>query len=126
MCDIDHFKAINDHLGHRGGDVVLSEVARRLLASIRAEDLLGRWGGDEFIVVCPFTSAAGATVLAERLRSMVGERQETVAGAGDIPVTISVGYGSSDGEDPGDLVHRADAALFAAKAAGPNRSEPAP
>jgi diguanylate cyclase (GGDEF)-like protein len=121
MLDADHFKSINDQLGHQAGDEALIGLVGRLRQRLRREDLLGRWGGEEFMVVAPDTDAAGAAALAEALREQVGGRP-IHAGGQDIPLTISVGYTTWDGDQPADLVRRADRALYEAKNAGRNRT----
>jgi diguanylate cyclase (GGDEF)-like protein len=112
LADIDNFKRVNDRRGHAAGDAVLLEVARTLAQSVRAEDEVGRWGGEEFIVVAPHTDAAAATTLAERLRRAVSETTE---------VTISIGGAATCTPDC-DPFEVADANLYAAKAAGRDRS----
>jgi diguanylate cyclase (GGDEF)-like protein len=122
IVDIDHFKTVNDTHGHRGGDAVLRAVAARAANSIRANDILGRWGGEEFVVVATHTPRDGLTVLAERLRHAVG-RTPIVIGAQTITATVSVGgtvAQPADGVE--DLVARADAALYVAKNTGRDRS----
>lgn len=120
VIDVDHFKQVNDTLGHAGGDEVLIEVARRLEATVRSEDLVGRWGGEEFIVLAPYTDVSAAAALGERLRAAVGGTP--VIGDGrELTVTISIGATAGDGDD--DLVVQADRHLYAAKAAGRDRVE---
>jgi two-component system cell cycle response regulator len=115
MVDLDNFKAINDEHGHAVGDEVLIAAVRAMRAHLRAEDQLGRLGGEEFLVVLPETHARAAARVAEKLR---GE----VAGApGPVPVTCSVGVATWDGEAPEVLLRRADEALYAAKDAGRDR-----
>jgi two-component system cell cycle response regulator len=113
MVDLDKFKAVNDRYGHEVGDDVLVAAAAALQRSLRAEDVLGRLGGEEFLALLPDTDAAAAARAAERLRA-------AVAGADlPAPVTASVGWAVLlDDEDPRALVQRADTALYAAKAAG--------
>lgn len=118
LCDIDHFKQINDHLGHSGGDRVLVEVARLLRAHVRGADIVGRWGGEEFIVVMHMTDVEGALTVAERMRVAV-EQSPVVAGRS---VTVSIGVSTYEPGDTFDsLLHRADDALYRAKRAGRNR-----
>jgi two-component system cell cycle response regulator len=119
MVDVDHFKNVNDTLGHDGGDRVLRAVASRVTAACRTEDIAGRWGGEEFLVVAPFTDADGVAELGERIRSIVAA--EPVATDGNsVHVTVSVGAASGH-DDIDALVREADAALYAAKAAGRDR-----
>lgn len=124
LLDIDHFKSINDTVGHAGGDVVLREVAARVRDSVRREDIPGRWGGEEFLVLLPFLTADGARALGERLRIAVAEKPVDIGDGQQVPVTASLGgaAGVDDG-GPEELVRRADAALYAAKNAGRNRVE---
>jgi diguanylate cyclase (GGDEF)-like protein len=122
LMDIDRFKQVNDTFGHAAGDAVLSQIANRLASCIRAEDILGRWGGEEFIVICPFTGLEGARALAERMRSCVSATP-IVAPAATVTVTISAGCAAGLGTDPDGLVRAADRALYAAKAAGRDRVE---
>ena len=126
MIDVDHFKSINDRFGHDVGDVVLREVAVRLAGACRAEDVVGRWGGEEFLVVAPATDEGGGRALAERVRAAVaGEPIDLTSLEDPIPVTVSIGTagGSNDVED---LLRRADGALYAAKSEGRNRVSSTP
>jgi two-component system cell cycle response regulator len=119
MVDLDGFKAVNDRHGHDAGDAVLVAAAEALQRALRAEDLLGRLGGEEFLAVLPDTAAGPAAVAAERLRKAVAD----AGGAGGLPsVTASVGWAALlPGEGPDDLVRRADDALYAAKQEGRDR-----
>ena len=120
LLDVDHFKSVNDAHGHQVGDLVLVAVAKLLQNSIREIDVVGRWGGEEFLVVCRETELAGAKVLAEKLR-------ECMAGF-DFPVvhtkTCSFGVATiRPGEPVDSLIARADSALYRAKSNGLNRVE---
>src|SRR3954447_10457607 len=115
VLDLDHFKAINDSHGHKTGDEVLIAAAHAMGTHMRAEDQLGRLGGEEFLVLSPGTGAAAAAHVAEKLRDAVSEAP------GPVPVTASIGLATWDGETPEDLLHRADEALYAAKSAGRDR-----
>ena len=115
FVDIDHFKAINDEHGHAAGDAVLVGAVRAMRAHLRAEDQLGRLGGEEFLVVLPDTPDDAATRVAEKLR------EEVAAAPGPVPVTCSIGVATWDGETPELLLRRADEALYAAKDAGRDR-----
>lgn len=118
LLDIDHFKRINDEHGHAVGDAVLRDVADRVRATIRQNDALVRWGGEEFLVVLPETHAEGARVAAERIRAVVGREP---AGPG-VPATLSGGVSTaSAGDDQDSLVQRADEHLYRAKHAGRDR-----
>lgn len=125
MLDIDHFKQVNDGYGHQAGDMVLRGVAQILQSRLRAQDQIGRFGGEEFLVILPDTSLEGAQTLAEALRQAV-EATPTQWGAHSIAVTISIGVrgGAVTGGDTADkLVGAADAALYRAKQNGRNRVE---
>jgi diguanylate cyclase (GGDEF)-like protein len=120
MLDIDHFKRLNDSFGHPAGDEVLRSVAQRLQSELRAGSSLGRWGGEEFIVIAPQTDLRGAQQLGERLRHAVSS-EPTLE---EHPITISVGIGVyRPGDSPETLVSRADQALYRAKQGGRNRTE---
>ena len=118
MLDIDHFKLINDVEGHPAGDRVLQEFARRLEAATRVGDVVGRWGGEEFIVIAPQTDMDGALQLGERIRAAVAdEGMET----GDHRVSVTVSIGCVVGLDAAELIDHADAALYRSKSEGRNR-----
>jgi two-component system, cell cycle response regulator len=122
LCDVDHFKNVNDRFGHNLGDEVLVHVASALQASLRQVDLVGRWGGEEFLVILPETDLAGARIVGERLRKAV----ESIPPFKDGPesVTCSVGVAVFEGEtSTAAFVDRADQALYRAKRAGRNRCE---
>lgn len=118
LLDVDRFKQINDNYGHPIGDQVLQLVAQTLRAGIRRTDTLGRWGGEEFMLICPQTDLAGALTLADNLRQTLA-----TTAAPEIPrVTASFGVASHHANDrPEDLVGRADSALYRAKHAGRNQ-----
>lgn len=117
MIDVDHFKKINDELGHLNGDHVLRAVAALLDQAVRETDTVARYGGEEFVVVLPHTDLDGATIFCERMRQRVAQQS-----LGGVTVTISVGLASSlEGEDAAGLLSRADAALYLAKRSGRNR-----
>jgi diguanylate cyclase (GGDEF)-like protein/PAS domain S-box-containing protein len=123
FIDLDHFKRVNDSLGHSAGDELLVSVARRLSAAVRDVDTAGRFGGDEFVIVCPeVEGAAGALVVAERIRAEL-ERPFCVRGT-EVFVGASVGVVVADGDaDPGTLLKHADIAAYRAKERGRNRAE---
>lgn len=127
LVDVDHFKQVNDRHGHEAGDLVLQAVASTLGAALRIGDVLGRWGGEEFLVLAPHTDLAGAGVLAERLRKHVAA---LVVQTPDGPVPVTVSIGGATATAPGvaaDVVLRtADEQLYAAKEAGRNRSSVRP
>ena len=115
MVDLDHFKAVNDNHGHAIGDRVLVAAGESLQRALRAEDVLGRLGGEEFLALLPDTDEEAAVRAAERLRVAVADA------GGPVHVTASVGWAVlRGGEAPDDLVRRADNALYEAKAAGRN------
>jgi diguanylate cyclase (GGDEF)-like protein len=124
MMDLDHFKAVNDSLGHQGGDRILAEVGRRLSEAGRAVDWLGRYGGEEFLAILAGSDADGARQAAERFRSAVGSLPVD-SGRAVRSVTISAGIAAYDGgaEWPTveTLIGAADAALYRAKAEGRNQ-----
>ena len=126
LVDIDHFKHVNDEHGHAAGDLVICEVARRISHAVRAEDLVVRWGGEEFLVFAPAVSPAQLTLLAERILSSVGA--EPVASTQLLRITVSVGFAHFP-LAPAKLplhwqqaVNWADMALYMAKARGRNRA----
>jgi two-component system, cell cycle response regulator len=126
MADLDHFKQINDGYGHQVGDTVLREVAQRMLASVRNYDFVGRYGGEEFLIVLSKCTPTELAITGERMRAHVsGKPVDT--DAGPISVTVSIGLVSgraagvlSTGED---LLWAADTALYCAKTKGRNRVE---
>ena len=121
MLDLDAFKSVNDRYGHLMGDQLLRRVAEMLTDEMRDMDAVGRYGGEEFIIVMPDTSEAGAKVCMERVRSRVESDDSPFRGV-RVPVTISIGIAEiRHNEQLIELVNRADKALLAAKAAGRNR-----
>lgn len=119
VVDIDNFKSVNDTYGHSTGDTVLREVARRLAGSARVEDVVGRWGGEEFLVILPHCSVDDAAIVSERIRQAVGATPIQAEDSISIQVTISVGCA---GGTLDRVIERADAALYAAKKGGRNRT----
>jgi diguanylate cyclase (GGDEF)-like protein len=122
LLDLDHFKQINDSYGHGRGDDVLAAVGTTLAATVRTSDFAGRLGGDEFIVLLPDTDAAGAALVAEKIRSAIAEI--TVSGV-EQEITASLGIASipehaGEGEQ---LVRSADRALYVAKTNGRNGAQ---
>lgn len=123
MLDIDRFKEVNDDFGHAAGDRVLCEVVTRIKAAIRVDDVLVRYGGDEFLVLLPNADAHTALEIAERMRARIREQPFVVDGD-EIPVQVSVGIAERrPNEAAVDLCGRADAALYAAKDHGRDRAE---
>jgi two-component system, cell cycle response regulator len=120
LLDVDRFKRINDRHGHAAGDAVLRILAGRVREAIRTEDMVGRWGGEEFLVVLPATGRDSLGVVGERVRRMVAADAFLVE-AGELRVTVSVGAAAGVEDGWEGLVRRADAALYAAKEAGRNQ-----
>jgi diguanylate cyclase (GGDEF)-like protein len=124
MLDIDHFKSVNDTWGHITGDVVLATVGQMLMQSLRASDVAGRWGGEEFLCILPNTDSKGACVLAERLRAQL-PRHVVPGPRGPLHVTASFGVATVRGPGCRDatetLTRRADSALYSAKEQGRDR-----
>jgi diguanylate cyclase (GGDEF)-like protein len=126
MFDVDHFKKVNDSLGHLAGDAVLKDLAARIRPRIRREDLFARYGGEEFACVLPSTPLPGGLVFAEQLRQMIEQKPCTFEGQA-IAFTISCGVTTLHRETDVDttvLIRRADDNLYAAKRAGRNRVVP--
>jgi diguanylate cyclase (GGDEF)-like protein len=122
LFDIDSFKQINDHYGHAAGDAALRFAVDVLEQNLRARDILGRYGGDELLVVMPETDATQAAAICERLRELLAGSR-FIGGAVQIALTVSIGVASARGEgaDFEKLVQAADAALYQAKRQGRNR-----
>ena len=121
MCDLDDFKNVNDTLGHDCGDEVLRSTARLLSENLRRTDLVGRWGGEEFLVLLPETEREGGRIALEKVRAKLEALPLVYAGA-PLRVTVSIGLAAFvRGERLEDLVARADAALYEAKRSGKNR-----
>ena len=125
IVDIDHFKAVNDEFGHAAVDHVLAVVSATLRARLRAEDQLGRLGGEEFLALLPDADAGAARAAAEKLRSEVAGTRVDYEGQ-ELSVTVSVGWAAWEGESVEELVRRADIALYEAKGLGRDRAEGAP
>lgn len=126
MLDVDNFKGINDQFGHAGGDRVLREIANAIQASLRAQDVAGRMGGEEFLVVLPYSVAADAAHIAERLRQSI--RDVDCLQRCGLQTTLSVSIGGAQFDplqhrDGDGLIHEADQALYRAKSDGRNRVE---
>ncbi len=122
FLDIDRFKVVNDTYGHATGDLVLRVLTQRIQETIREIDILGRYGGEEFVVLLPETTCAAALSVAERLRNLAG-RMPIPTEHGDVIVTVSIGLTeiSEETKDFASLVARADAAMYDAKKAGRDR-----
>jgi two-component system, cell cycle response regulator len=121
MADIDHFKRVNDTYGHQAGDIVIRETVRQMLASIRLYDSIGRYGGEEFVVIAPGCDLTSAMAQAERIREFVSAhavQADSVA----IQTTVSIGLvTASDGPELSRILQAADEALYVAKKEGRNR-----
>ncbi|MEO8467555.1 MAG: sensor domain-containing diguanylate cyclase [Gammaproteobacteria bacterium] len=130
MIDVDHFKGINDRLGHLPGDDVLRQVAHRIEGEVRGSDVAARYGGEEFVILLPATGGDAGGLLAERIRRAVADKAFNVGGTDGEPlyVTVSIGVAEHPAAGDGDdlkvagerLIARADLALYEAKAGGRN------
>ena len=123
LLDADRFKALNDRHGHGAGDEVLRGLAERLRSRVREEDVVARFGGEEFLVILPDTAASGAATAAEDLRAAVAAHPFPV-GRIALALTVSAGWATWRGESLERLVARADRGLYAAKEAGRNCARP--
>jgi len=124
MIDVDHFKAVNDSRGHAAGDTVLRIIASGIAAMVRPYDSVGRYGGEEFLIVAPGCGPAETWELAERVRTHVARCSIMAAGAA-VQVTLSLGVATAEcAADLEKVLSGADAAMYRAKAAGRNRVEP--
>ena len=123
MIDIDHFKIVNDDFGHMAGDTILRTLAEKLSGQLRSNDHLARYGGEEFAVILPETPLDMAHLLAERVRTSVGEQDYEVGNTSPVYITISVGVSSfpEQAETIKELILNADSALYNAKKTGRNR-----
>lgn len=124
FLDLDDFKAVNDTYGHPAGDDVLRTLAQRVSAAVRADDTVGRIGGDEFVVLCRDADVAAATLIADRIR--VVAREPIATSAGTVTVSVSIGVAVHDPDDavrptPDQLLIRADAAMYVSKESGKDR-----
>jgi diguanylate cyclase (GGDEF)-like protein len=121
FLDLDHFKHVNDSYGHRAGDQCLRGVIEPIAGELRQGDALGRYGGEEFLILLPGAGAADAEVVAERIRRRVQEMPMLISGV-RIGLTVSLGVAALDADVavPDDLIERADAALYRSKSGGRN------
>lgn len=124
MIDLDHFKPINDRLGHAAGDAVLVGVVKLALERLRHSDIMGRLGGEEFAVLLPETALPAAVDAANRLRRHIAEKPVIIENKTAVRCTVSIGVAEMNEKDGSidDLLHRADAALYRAKESGRNRA----
>jgi diguanylate cyclase (GGDEF)-like protein len=122
LLDLDHFKRVNDTYGHPIGDEVLKEFAKRCKSSVREVDLVGRYGGEELIILLPETDQKAAMQVAERLRASIAATPFKVTG-NEIPVTVSIGVATKDENTLHleTLIARADQAMYIAKHKGRNQ-----
>jgi diguanylate cyclase (GGDEF)-like protein len=124
MIDIDHFKTINDSYGHPTGDRVIQFLAHSMAENLRSFDIVGRFGGEEFLIVLPETSSNGASVLANRLREIIENADAVKSDTGEqVHFTVSIGVASMKEGDSAfsTLLGRADRALYDAKSKGRNK-----
>jgi diguanylate cyclase (GGDEF)-like protein len=127
--DIDHFKAVNDSVGHQGGDEVLREVAARIKAELRLSDALGRFGGEEFVVLLIDADCESATIVAQRIRASIADAPFQLSSGELLPISVSIGVATLDDFERDhaiegvaqQLVAHADSALYQAKEGGRNR-----
>ncbi len=121
LADLDHFKPINDRYGHAVGDLALTRIADLLRSSLRRQDAICRWGGDELLIFLPETSLAGAAEAAEKIRARLAAVPLVVQG-GELRLSLSLGVAEAGRDEPvAEVVHRADEALYRAKREGRNR-----
>jgi diguanylate cyclase (GGDEF)-like protein len=124
FVDIDHFKNVNDTYGHAAGDIVLRGVAQAIKANLRHTDVIGRYGGEEFMLVLTETGVDDGAQLAEKLRTLVSRLRFEVEGNGELEVTVSIGIAGGHGKDIriDAIVRDADAAMYSAKSLGRNQT----
>ncbi|WFC12248.1 sensor domain-containing diguanylate cyclase [Aeromonas salmonicida] len=122
LLDIDHFKQVNDTHGHQQGDQAILSLVRRIAKQLREVDILGRWGGEEFIILLPETSLDLAWASAERIRLAIASESHPLGADIEIPLTVSIGISASQGpqDNVDNMVRRADTALYLAKKQGRN------
>jgi len=123
LIDLDHFKNVNDTYGHDAGDKALIEVAEHLLKNTRNQDVVSRWGGEEFLILLPDTGLQGGSVLAEKVRQDI-QAHDFTAGEKSVRLTLSMGIAAyREGMTLTGCIKAADAALYRAKRRGRNRVE---
>jgi two-component system cell cycle response regulator len=121
LIDLDHFKQINDSYGHPAGDAVLKAAAHVVGSQLRVEDIPGRWGGEEFLVLLPYIDAPSALIVAERIRADIAGLEVGVVRGTTLRNTASIGLCTGIAVDGATLVQRADESLYRAKTAGRNK-----
>jgi two-component system cell cycle response regulator len=123
LLDVDHFKSVNDSYGHQSGDEILKELSERFMSSVRPTDLVARYGGEEFIIIMPNTSLKSAVSVAQRIRSVVEDKEFRLpVEPGKIHKTVSIGLALAKDDDTAqDLINRADKALYQVKNNGRNQ-----
>ncbi len=124
MADLDYFKAVNDRHGHLAGDTLLRRTAQVIAGELRGTDAVGRYGGEEFLLVLPETDLQGATAVAEKVRCQVQDTLVPLEDGPPLRATVSIGLATLGGEGnltSRDLIAAADRALYEAKSAGRNR-----
>jgi diguanylate cyclase (GGDEF)-like protein len=122
LADLDHFKEVNDTYGHLAGDIVLKEAACRMRSCVRSYDSIGRYGGEEFLIVVPAGNAHSTAAVAERIREAISGKP-VMTEAGPISITASLGIAVSTDREAKEVLRCADEALYYAKARGRNRVE---
>jgi two-component system cell cycle response regulator len=121
LCDIDHFKNVNDRHGHQVGDDVLCSFVKVMQNTLRPYDLLGRYGGEEFLLVMPDSTMSAEEGLYERLRAKIADHK-MMTRSGEVSITVSIGITCSTGDETADaMIAKADAALYRAKGNGRNQ-----
>lgn len=124
ICDVDHFKNVNDQYGHSAGDEVLVELAKIFTDNIREQDFVARWGGEEFLFILPQTSPSNANIVAQKIQTILQKHIITYQGA-PIKVTLSMGIEQFDGSRSiDDVINSADKYLYLAKESGRNQIQP--
>lgn len=123
VIDLDHFKAVNDRHGHAAGDAVLKAAAESIRDHMRTEDVVGRWGGEEFVAIVPYIGEAGAATVAHRIRAALEEGVVVLDDGTEVRVTASIGVctRSADKAVPSEIFEAADRALYDAKNGGRNQ-----
>ena len=121
ICDIDHFKQVNDKYGHMAGDAVLKHISTLLRNGVRESDFVSRYGGEEFVILLPETTLVDATKAINKLRQRIAQTNPNIGGQ-SVNVTVSFGVAEFEGDDvPRDVFHRADTAMYRAKSKGRNQ-----